>query len=178
MEETCSYDMIQTPIPVWENILELFPINLNDIFFEPFKGDGNLYDLINCDKEWCELTLGKDIFDYDFKNSKVTKLYTNPPFKAMITNKPKVGVSKYKNCVFYFLEKFITELPLLKEIGFLINAKSFQSFTPKRLTKLNKLGFYIHNVVCLNVQKWYGLYYFILFKKEQNNLFVPIWKYF
>jgi len=173
--ETCCYDMIQTPIPVWEHILELFPLNADDIFFEPFKGDGNLYELINCQKEWCELILQKDIFDYDFKNSKVTKLYTNPPFKAMIGN----GDSrKYKNCVFYFLEKFIIELPLLKEIGFLINAKSFQSFTPKRLTKLNKLGFYIHNVVCLNIQKWYGLYYFILFKKGQNDLFVPIWKYF
>lgn len=178
MDLNCSYEMIQTPIEVWEYILNIFPIQSDRIFFEPFKGDGNLYNLINCEKEWCELMQGKDIFDYDFKNSNVTTLWTNPPFKSIITNKNNIRSTIAKNCVFYFLEKFMTELPKLNEIGFLINAKSFQSLTPKRLTKLNKLGFYIHNVVSLNIQKWYGLYYFVRFVKEPNNSFIPIWKYF
>jgi hypothetical protein len=179
MIETCSFDEIQTPKIVWERILEYFPIVYNDIFFEPFKGAGSLYDLVDCKKEWCEITQDKNIFDYDFKTSVVTKLYTNPPFKAMIpTNKKGKLTFKYKNCVYFFLEYFMINLPLLVECGFLMNAKSFQSLTPKRLAKLNELGFYIHNVVCLNIQKWYGLYYFVLFKKQKNNLFIGIKEYF
>lgn len=175
MKESCSYDMIQTPKNVWQHIMQLFPTKDTDIFFEPFKGNGNLYDIINCEKEWCELSQGKDIFDYDYETSKVTKLYTNPPFKAMIpTNKKKA----YKNCVYFFLEYFMMHLPLLDEIGFLMNAKSFQSLTPKRLHKLNELGFYVHHVVCLNIQKWFGLYYFVLFKKEKNNCIIPVKNYF
>ena len=174
---SCSFDMIQTPIPVWTKILELFPIKEIDIFFEPFKGDGNLFNqVINENKEWCEITQGKDIFQYDCKNSQVTTLYTNPPFKVELTNKK--GETKLKNCVYYFLEHFMTNLPLLVSCGFLMNAKSFQSLTPKRLAKLNELGFYIHNVVCINIQKWYGLYYFVLFKKEPNKLFIGLKDYF
>lgn len=173
----CSYEFIQTPIPVWQEILTHFPIYNNDVFFEPFKGVGNLYNLVtNAQKEYCEIVEDIDIFNYDFLNSKVTKLYTNPPFKIKLTNKK--GIQNYKNCVFYFLQLFMTKLPFLQEIGFLINAKSFQSITPKRLITLQKLGFFISNIVLLNIQQWYGLYYFVLFTKKHNDFVIPIFKYF
>lgn len=160
-KEKLAYSEIQTPTDVWAEILRLNPIDNNIIFFEPFAGDGNLLNQVvsNNEKEWCEITKGRDIFDYDFTNSNVEIIYTNPPFKCMING-------KYKNCVYYFLEYFMTKLTKLHTIGFLMNAKSFQSITPKRMAKLNRLGFYISNITLLNCSYWYGLYYFVLFERD------------
>ena len=167
---------IQTPVDVWTNILELLPIRDDDIFLEPFKGLGSLYNQVNCLKEWCEITEGRDIFDYNCDKSIVTTIYTNPPFKCEITNKK--GNKVVKNAVYYFLEYFMEKIPTLQNIGFLINAKSWNSITPKRLVRLQKLGFFIHNIIVLNCNYWYGTYYFILFKKSNSNLVIPIEKTF
>lgn len=168
----CSYLDIQTPPDVWTKILELLPVRGDAIFLEPFKGEGSLYNQISCEKDWCEITEGRDIFDYDCNKSNVTTIYTNPPFKCELTNKK--GQKVVKNSVYYFLEYFMMNLPLLEEIGFLINAKSFQSITPKRFIKLQKLGFYVHNIVVLNCNYWWGTYYFVLFKKYNTNFLIPI----
>lgn len=163
-----DYLDIQTPIPIWDKLLELNPVSSEDVFFEPFSGEGNLFNLIkNDNKEFCEITKCKDIFDYDFESSKVSVVYSNPPFKADIPDKK--GNKKYKNCVYYFLEMLMTRLKHLKKIGFLINAKSFCSLTPIRLAKLEKLGFSISNITIINTDVWYGCYYFVCFEKEQTN---------
>jgi len=168
----CSYEMIQTPKVVWEKILEICPVELDEIFLEPFRGEGSLYNQINSPKYWCEITESKNVFDFDFSNCNVTTIYTNPPFKCNIPNK---GIS---NCVYFFLEYFMKMCPTLVKVGFLMNAKSFQSITPKRLCHLNSLGFHISKVVCLNIKKWYGLYYFVLFEKKHNDYFIGICEYF
>lgn len=165
-----KYEEIQTPVDVWQSILDLNPIEEDDIFFEPFCGEGNLYNLITNTKEWCEITKGKDIFDYDFENSNVTTIYSNPPFKCILPN------GKYKNCVYYFFELFMSKLTRLKKIGFLMNAKSFQSITPKRMARLNELGFYVSSITMLNCNYWYGLYYFILFEKQPTNNLIKVIK--
>lgn len=41
-----SYDEIQTPISVWQHLLDLNPISFDDYFFEPFAGRKNIYNLI------------------------------------------------------------------------------------------------------------------------------------
>jgi len=180
--QTCSYEDIQTPIEVWKEILTKFPINENDIFFEPFKGEGNLYNQLTSNKkEYCEIKEDKNIFDYNFVDSKVTTIYTNPPFKCLvpITNKKKGIVQwKYKNCVYYFLHLFMTKCTHLHTVGFLINEKSFVSLTPKRLHELTKLGFYIHQIGVLNIQKWFGRYFFVLFKKSPSQFVIPFPQYF
>lgn len=168
----CSYEDIQTPADVWTKILELLPVREDAIFLEPFKGEGSLYNQISCLKEWCEIQEGKDIFDYDCNKSIVTTIYTNPPFKCEITNKK--GQKVVKNSVYYFLEYFMKKINTLEEIGFLINAKSFQSLTPKRFVRLQELGFYVHNIIVLNCNYWWGTYYFVLFKKYNSNYLIPI----
>jgi len=55
----------------------------------------------------------------------------------------------------------------LNKIGFIINTACFQSLTPKRLKTLDELGFNITKIIVMNIQKWYGRYYFILFEKNQ-----------
>lgn len=169
-----DYMAIQTDPSIWSKLLELNPINPDAVFYEPFSGENSLFNQVhtNTEKEWTELERGKDVFDYDFDNSEVTCIYTNPPFKADIPNKK--GEMKYKNCVFFFLQHFMTRLKHLKTIGFLMSSKCFYSLTPNRLNKLSNLGFTISNITVLNTNYWYSTYYFIVFTKDATNKFIQI----
>lgn len=164
----CQYHEIQTSRDVWTKLLEINPITEQEIFFEPFAGDDTLYKQITNKKYWCEITRGRDIFDFDFNSHQdITTVYTNPPYKVQIPNKK--GEMVVKNSVFFFLEYLIDNLTNLKKIGFLINAKSFNALTPHRLAKLEKKGFTMSNITLLNTNYWFGIYYFVLFEKEQTN---------
>jgi hypothetical protein len=168
----CSYNDIQTPVEVWEQILNLNPIQDTETFYEPFAGENSLYNLIQTNKKYStEITKGTDVFDFD-KKDEITCIYTNPPFKANIPNKK--GIKSYKNCVYYFLEHFVSLYSNLKTIGFLINAKSFFSLTPKRLHKLELQGFTVSSITLLNCRYWYGIYYFVVFKNNQTNKLIKI----
>lgn len=168
-----NYLDIQTNSDVWIELLKLNPINNDEIFLEPFAGENSLYDLVETNKkEWCEITKGRNIFDYDFENSNVEIIYTNPPFMADIPNKK--GEMKYKNCVFFFLDFLTKKLKKLNKIGFLINAKSFCSLTPNRLKQLKNNGFEMTSMTVLNTNYWYGIYYFIVFERHPTNKLVKI----
>jgi len=168
-----DYLSIQTPVSIWEEILKLNPIHPDEVFLEPFAGENSLFNQVQTNKkEWCEITKGRDIFDYDFENSDVTVIYTNSPFKCDIPNRK--GIKSYKNCIYFFLQHFMTRLKHLKTIGFLISSKCFYSLTPNRLNKLEQLGFSISNITVLSTNYWYSTYYFILFERGQTNKFVKI----
>ena len=172
-KEKLSYDAIQTPVDVWSEILKLNPINPDEVFLEPFSGKNSLYDQVTCEKkEWCEIERGRDVFDYDYDNSDVTCIYTNSPFKSDIPNKK--GIKSYKNCVFFFIEYFMTRLKHLKTIGFLMSSKCFYALTPKRLHRLEQLGFSISNITVLNTNYWYSTYYFVKWEKNTTNKLVKI----
>lgn len=166
-----DYIDIQTPPDVWTKLLELNPIDIDDVFYEPFAGMNSLYDQITNKKYRTEITDGLDVFDFDKKDD-VTCIYTNPPFKGFIPNAK--GEKSYKNAVFYFLEHFVSLYPNLKTLGFLINAKSFIALTPHRLSKLEKKGFTISNITVLNTNYWYSTYYFVVFMKQQTNKLVKV----
>lgn len=174
----CTYDEIQTPLEVWSALLAKVPISSEEIFYEPFKGEGSLYNQVACNvKHWSEITEGKDVFEFDSNQTNtITTIYTNPPFKCLIPNKK--GIKQLKNCCYYFLEYFATHFVSLKRMAFLINNACFQSLTPKRLQKLDALGFNITKIVVLNVKKWFGRYYFVLFEKQTNTLVDYLPEYF
>ena len=44
---------------------------------DPCKGDGAFYDAFKCNRDWCEITKGKNFFNY---TKKVDWIVTNPPF--------------------------------------------------------------------------------------------------
>jgi hypothetical protein len=173
MKELLTYMEIQTPTEVWEKLLYINPIDPDEIFYEPFKGEGNLYNLVitNKNKYWTEINEGKDVFDFENKDE-ITCLYTNPPFKCNIKNAK--GDFVYKNSTYYFLEYFVSYYKNLTTIGFLINAKSFLSLTPCRLKKLQDKGFSVANITILNTNYWWGIYYFVLFKRNHTNKFINI----
>jgi len=172
MSQTLSFEEIQTPTEIWQEILKLNPIEDDHVFYEPFKGTGNLFKLVSCtNKYWSEIEEQRDVFDFEHKNQ-VTCIYSNFPFKAMIPNKK--GIKSYKNCGYFFLEYFAQNFPNLTVLGSLMNGKIFQSLTPKRLQKLADLGFTIKSITCFNCTFWFGLYYFVVFEKNPTNNFFKI----
>ena len=173
---TLSYEEIQTPFDVWFDLLRLNPIDKDAVFFEPFKGLGNLYNQVETNKKyWCEITKGKDVFDFEFKDE-IEIIYTNPPYLCSIPNKK--GIFKERNAVYFFMEYFMTNYRNLKKIGFIMNQKCFSSFTPKRLKKLNDLGFTISTMTLFNCNYWFGLQYFVVFDKNENTCYKYIEKTF
>jgi hypothetical protein len=173
---TLSYEEIQTPFDVWFDLLRLNPIDKDAVFFEPFKGLGNLYNQVETNKKyWCEITKGKDVFDFEFKDE-IEIIYTNPPYLCSIPNKK--GIFKERNAVYFFMEYFMTNYRNLKKIGFIMNQSCFSSFTPKRLKKLNDLGFTISTMTLFNCNYWFGLQYFVVFDKNENTCYKYIEKTF
>ena len=56
-----------TPPETTEILIKDIAFKEDDITLEPCKAEGSFYDLIPYEKDWCEITEGRDIFTYDFK---------------------------------------------------------------------------------------------------------------
>ena len=68
-------DTVQTPIEIAKMIIKKF--NPQGLILEPCKGNGNIYCQLPKPKDWCEITQGRDFFDY---HQKVDWIITNPPY--------------------------------------------------------------------------------------------------
>ena len=70
-------DKIYTPVETAKDIISKF--NLSGKVLDPFKGNGAFYDNLpeTVEKDWCEIDLGRDFFDY---NEKVDWIISNPPY--------------------------------------------------------------------------------------------------
>ena len=130
--------------------------------FIPFKKEDSVLDVgagknmvwfrnIPTDKkDWTEIELGKDFFDY---KGKVDYCIGNPPYKFLW----KMLEKSFKMCN--------------KGVGFLIAINGINMLTPKRLQFIKEQGFYINKVVVVSCKRWYGRYFFVLFTKDKNNLY-------
>lgn len=68
-------DVVFTPYPVAELIVKMF--NPKGKILEPCKGEGAFLRFLPKETLWCEITEGKDFFDF---NEKVDWIITNPPY--------------------------------------------------------------------------------------------------
>ena len=69
-------DVVMTPVDTAQWIVDYF--NPQGTILEPCRGDGAFYDRFNPElRDWCEISQGKDFFEYD---NKVDWIITNPPF--------------------------------------------------------------------------------------------------
>ena len=153
-----------TPKDITPILLEDISFNKDDITLEPCKGrTDNFYELIPYTKDWCEIDLGRDLFEYDFGDTLFTKIITNPPYR---TN--HIEAKDRKNIAIKVIEKCF-EL-CNDECWFLFNNQMFNSMTPVRLNKYKKLGFEIVFMRILNIKCWYGRYYWVCFKKGGKSI--------
>lgn len=70
-------DKVYTPIETAKDIISKF--KLYGKVLDPFKGQGAFYDNLpnNIEKDWCEMDLGRNFFDYTMP---VDWIISNPPY--------------------------------------------------------------------------------------------------
>lgn len=68
-------DVVFTPDWLAKQICEMFPITGKVL--EPCKGEGVFLQYLPPNSDWCEITEGKNFYDY---NEKVNWIVTNPPY--------------------------------------------------------------------------------------------------
>ncbi len=157
-------DFHYTPVEVCEDLLENVIFNEGEETLEPCIGrNKNFYNLIPEPKEWGEIELGRDIFTYDY-GRKFSKVIVNPPYKSNDED-PK----ERKNIAYKFIIRCL-EL-CSDECWCLLNNAMLNSLTPIRLKDIvenHKFGIVYMRVI--NINKWYGRYYWICLKKNANNI--------
>jgi hypothetical protein len=155
------YYFHQTPEELCIELIKHVPLIQGDQVLESFRGEGSFYNNFPdfVEKDWCEITEGRDYKDYD---KEFDWIITNPPFRLEESGK--------RENAFYKLLKYYTN-KAKKGIAFLGNDFCFSTLTPKRLKDLNESGWYIHNIICCSVKKWRGRYFFIIFKKEHSDFY-------
>lgn len=71
-------DVHFTDRAVAKKVVDFF--NPSGRILEPFRGDGAFYDTLPSGSDWCELSLGRDFFDWQ---EPVDWIITNPPFSNL-----------------------------------------------------------------------------------------------
>jgi hypothetical protein len=121
---TPDKDIVMTPNWIALDILNHF--NVNGSFLDPCKGNGAFYDQVQSDnKDWCELSLGKDFMEYD---GKVDWIITNPPWSKMRD----------------FLQK---GMEVSDNVVYLTTINHYT--TKRRLKDMRNMGFGIREIFCV-----------------------------
>jgi len=68
-------DSVMTPPEIARNIVNHY--KPSGLILEPARGTGNIYKELSDPKDWCEITSGRDFFDYKLK---ADWIITNPPY--------------------------------------------------------------------------------------------------
>ena len=74
-------DVIMTPRHIAKQMIDFYDIRHDDMVLDPCRGDGAFYDQYpGCTKDWCEITEGRDFFNYHKTLRGVDWIITNPPY--------------------------------------------------------------------------------------------------
>ena len=75
-------DLVMTPVNIAKQTINLYKIDSGSTILDPCKGEGAFYDNYpeNCFKSFCEITEGKDFFDFE---GNVDWIITNPPYSIL-----------------------------------------------------------------------------------------------
>lgn len=73
--EVTHGDRVMTPAWVAHDLVRFFAPH--GVTLEPCRGDGAIYDALPEQREWCEITEGRDFFDW---TTRVDWIVTNPPY--------------------------------------------------------------------------------------------------
>lgn len=74
-EHATASDSVMTPPNIAKLIVQKY--QPSGFVLEPAKGTGNIYNELPSPKDWCEITEGRNFFNY---NNKVDWIITNPPY--------------------------------------------------------------------------------------------------
>ena len=139
-------DVVYTPSLVAQTHIKSIKADLDDVWYDPFKGKGVYYDNFPTHKkEWSEILDGKDFFT---SSHKVDIICSNPPY----------------SCIDEVLKKSVELNP--KVISYLLLEGKL---TPKRLQYMNDAGYGISGMYMCKVFQWYGMAVAYTFTKGSQN---------
>ena len=120
-----SNDVVYTPRPLAKRIIDHFP--LKGRLLDPCKGDGAFYDQFpeGCQREWCEISQGKDFFEF---KEHVDWIVSNPPYSL-------------------FREFLRHSMRIADNIVYLITVN--HCWTKARIRDLREHGFGIREIYCV-----------------------------
>jgi len=168
-KEEIEYLKQQTPLALAKLLIDKIPLEVGDVVYEPFKGEGNFYhqfpDRIH--KDWSEIREGRNFLTY---MKPVDWVITYPPFK--------MDSLKGKESVFFrILNYFASENRVRKGICMLGSKESYMSITPRRMSLLNSKGWFLKKQVLCNVSECRGRMVFMMFGKKEIVYEEPFFDY-
>jgi len=146
-----------TPRELAKDLVAMIEYTPGDRFYEPFRGEGSFFDVMPEPKDWAEIEQGRDFFTYLPFDGHCEHIITNPPFRI-----------HGKNSFIPALERSMNIST--KTIAMLINYKMINSLTPIRLEQYKQKGWVITAIHIVNVKKWYGRYWFVIFRRDGSSL--------
>lgn len=123
-------DVVFTPNWLAKQICEMFPISGKVL--EPCKGEGAFLQYLPKNSDWCEITEGRNFYDY---NEKVDWIVTNPPYSDF---------NRFLEHSFELAENIVLLVPvakLFKSMGTLRTVLNFGGFVSIDLLPASKAGF-------------------------------------
>ena len=157
-----QYYFHQTPRECAADLLPFIPLTAGDRVLEPFKGEGAFYDQLPdyVEKDWCEITQGRDYKDYDKEYDWVV---SNPPFKV-----------DGKNAVWTLVDYYTDRAK--KGVAFLVSDYGFCTLTPPRQRILEQKGWGLTKLTMVSIKKWRGRYFLLVFEKNRPSIMSHIVK--
>lgn len=123
-------DVVFTPEWLAEKICKMFPITGSVL--EPCKGEGAFLKYLPTNTEWCEITEGKNYYDY---NKKADWLVTNPPYS---------DYNRFLDHSFELADNIVLLVPvakMFKSLGTLKKIYSYGGFVEIHTLPSSKAGF-------------------------------------
>tara|TARA_R110000787_G_C13165824_1_gene420134 strand:- start:42 stop:566 length:525 start_codon:yes stop_codon:yes gene_type:complete len=123
-------DVVFTPEWLTEKICKMF--KTSGKILEPCKGEGAFLKFLPKDTEWCEITEGRNFFDY---NKKVDWIITNPPYSDF---------NRFLTHCFDLTENLVLLVPvakMFKSMGTLKQIFEYGNFVEIHTLPASKAGF-------------------------------------
>ena len=139
-------DVIYTPKPLAQVMIDLCDIKPNDKVLDPSRGGGAFFDNFpECNKDYCEITEDKDFFKYD---KEVNIIIGNPPYSLWTK----------------WLEHTIKLNP--KKFCYIFGQ---MNLTTSRLIQIEKGGYKMTKIHLCKVHWWFGHSFVCVFEKTEKD---------
>ena len=144
----CSaQDCKQTPTDLAQKLINMVPFKPTDSLYEPFKGNGNFYNLFPTEnvKFWSEIKEDKDFFNFE---QNVDWVISNPPWSK--------------------ITRILDKLVKICNTGFALLIHSL-TISPNRIKFIEDNGFVITKYHMVKVTGWFSHSVFIICEKKTDN---------